>query len=38
MKRLDRLELLCKALTELVLSKGLATREELSVVTQQLDL
>lgn len=36
--RVDRLELLCKSLTELVISKGLATREELSVVTQQLDL
>ncbi|MEM6289742.1 MAG: hypothetical protein AAGA54_00710 [Myxococcota bacterium] len=36
--RIDRLELLCKSLTELVISKGLATREELSVVTQQLDL
>lgn len=38
MQRIDRLELLCKALTELVVSKGIATREELSVVTQQLDL
>lgn len=36
--RVDRLELLCKSLTELIISKGLATREELSVVTQQLDL
>ncbi len=36
--RVDRLELLCKALTELVISKGVASREELSVVTQQLDL
>ena len=38
LQRVDRLELLCKALTELVVSKGIATREELSVVTQQLDL
>lgn len=37
-KRVDRLELLCKSLTEIIMSKGLATREELSVVTQQLDL
>lgn len=37
-QRVDRLELLCKALTEIVVSKGLASREELSVVTQQLDL
>lgn len=37
-QRLDRLELLCKSLTELIVSKGLASREELSVVTQQLDL
>ncbi|MCR9163740.1 MAG: hypothetical protein ACE37F_16535 [Nannocystaceae bacterium] len=36
--RVDRLELLCKALTELIMSKGLATRDELSVVSQQLDL
>lgn len=36
--RLDRLELLCKSLTELIVSKGIASREELSVVTQQLDL
>lgn len=38
MDRVDRLELLCKSLTELIISKGVATREELSVVTQQLDL
>ncbi len=38
MQRVDRLELLCKSLTELIVSKGLASREELSVVTQQLDL
>lgn len=37
-KRLDSLELLCKALAELVVSKGVATVEELSVITQQLDL
>jgi len=37
-QRVDRLELLCKSLTELIVTKGLATREELSVVTQQLDL
>jgi len=37
-QRVDRLELLCKSLTELIVSKGLASREELSVVTQQLDL
>ncbi len=37
-QRVDRLELLCKSLTEIIVSKGLATREELSVVTQQLDL
>lgn len=37
-QRVDRLELLCKALTELIVSKGLASREELSVVSQQLDL
>ncbi len=37
-ERVDRLELLCKSLTELIVSKGLASREELSVVTQQLDL
>ena len=37
-ERIDRLELLCKSLTELIVSKGVATREELSVVTQQLDL
>ncbi len=38
LQRVDRLELLCKSLTELIVSKGLASREELSVVTQQLDL
>ncbi len=38
LERVDRLELLCKSLTELIVSKGLASREELSVVTQQLDL
>lgn len=38
MQRVDRLELLCKSLTELIVSKGLASRGELSVVTQQLDL
>lgn len=37
-ERIDRLELLCKSLTELVVSKGIVSREELSVVTQQLDL
>lgn len=37
-QRVDRLELLCKALTELIISKGVATAEELSVVAQQLDL
>lgn len=38
LERVDRLELLCKSLTELIVSKGLASREELSVVAQQLDL
>ncbi len=36
--RIDRLELLCKALTELIISKGIASQQELSVVAQQLDL
>ncbi|MBL4683219.1 MAG: hypothetical protein JKY37_01405 [Nannocystaceae bacterium] len=36
--RVDQLELLCKALTELLVSKGVASPEELSVLAQQLDL
>jgi hypothetical protein len=36
--RIDRLELLCKGLVELVISKSLVTPAELSVVMQQLDL
>jgi hypothetical protein len=37
-ERIDRLELLLKGLLELVVSKSLLTRAELSVVMQQLDL
>ncbi len=37
-KRMDRLELLCEALVELVVDKGLGTQAELSVLMQQLDL
>lgn len=37
-QRVDRLELLCKSLTELIISKGIASQAELSVVAQQLDL
>jgi len=37
-ERVDRLELTCKVLTELIVSKGVATPEELSIVAQQLDL
>lgn len=36
--QVDRLELVCRALTELIVAKGVATRSELSVVLQQLDL
>jgi hypothetical protein len=37
-ERIDRLELLCKGLVELVISKNLVSRAELSVIMQQLDL
>jgi len=34
----ERLHLLCKTLLELVVAKGLATREEITVLMQQTDL
>jgi hypothetical protein len=37
-ERVDQLELMVKALVELVLAKGIATRDEMSVLMQQLDL
>ncbi len=37
-ERIDRLELLAKVLTELLVTKGVATEAELSVIAQQLDL
>ena len=37
-RRIDRLELLCKGLVELVVAKKLVSHAELSVVMQQLDL
>lgn len=36
--RVDQLELLCTALVELIVAKGIATAPELRVIMQQLDL
>lgn len=36
--RMERLELLCKTLVELVVAKGLATTDEVALLMQQLDL
>lgn len=36
--RIDQLELMVKALTEVIVGKGLASRDELAVAMQQLDL
>ncbi|MEZ4383782.1 MAG: hypothetical protein R3A79_20790 [Nannocystaceae bacterium] len=37
-QRVDRLELLCEALVELVVARKIATREELGVLVAQVDL